>query len=339
MAKAKLDHYAGYWGYLRANPIHQLTSSRLPIDETTWSDAEPSGSSARTFTLKTLYTEPVFGEDDFEMTVELKFIGKFEKTDGAWSGKIQQVKIFDDGDLAAIVKTKGKVDLSDLYGDTYSGVIWDKIALNGLSGRLSGDNDYFKVSSGNDKIFAGAGNDYVAGYNGKDRLFGQGGDDTLVGFNDDDKLFGGAGNDDLKGLEGDDILKGGGGADIFRSEDTLGSDTWTGGRGADTFEVGYFADGGYGATVTDFSLKQGDKISLQSDSAFIFYEIDEIRYIGDAEFSGEAGVYEIRMENGIVEVDSNGGGTSDLGIKLEGHDSFAVGDTSWLLLPDGFDFA
>lgn len=339
MAKAKLVNYAGDWGYLRANPIHQLSSSRLPIDATTWTDAEPGGSSARAFTLKTTYTEPVFGEDDFTMDVDIKFVGTFKEVDGDWSGRIRQVRIYDDGDLAAVIKTKGKLDLSDVYGETYSGVIWDKAALGGLKGALSGHDDYFKASNANDKIFAGAGNDSVFGYDGNDKLFGQGGNDTLVGYDGDDMLNGGGGDDDLKGLAGDDTLKGGRGADIFRSEDTLGRDTWTGGGGADTFEVGYFDDGRFGATVTDFSLRQGDKVSLQSDSAFFFFEFDEIRYIGNAAFSGEAGDYEIRMENGIVEIDNNGDGVADLGLKLEGHDSFDVGDTSWLLLPDGFDFA
>ncbi|MDX2483615.1 MAG: hypothetical protein QNK42_08130 [Pseudodonghicola sp.] len=338
MAKAKLLHYAGDWAGLMENPVHQMTSNRLPIDATTWSDADPGGKKASTFTLETIYTEPVYGSDDFMMSVDITFTGNFSKTAYGWKGKIEQTEIFKDGDLAATIVSKGKVNLADFYGQTYSGVIWDELALNGLKGALSNDSNYFLASSGNDVIFAGNGHDHVAGYDGNDKLFGQGGNDWLVGFNGDDKLFGGNGRDDLKGLAGDDILVGGRGNDIFRSEDTLGSDTWTGGAGRDKFEVGYFDEGRFGATVTDFDRKQGDKVDLTSDQAFFFFEFDEIRYIRDAAFSGEAGDYEVRMQNGIVEVDNNGDGKADLGIMLEGMDSFG-GKLNWLILPDGFDFA
>jgi len=338
MAKAKLLNYTAGGGAGGENPIHQVTSNRLPIDDTTWSDAEPGGKKTTTFTLETIYTEPVYGADDFEMSVDITFTGTFRKTVYGWAGRIQQTDIFKDGDLAATIVSKGKVNLADFYGQTYSGVIWDELALNGLKGALSKADNFFSASSGDDVIFAGRGIDHVSGYDGNDKLFGQGGHDWLVGFNGDDKLFGGNGNDDLAGLAGDDILFGGRGRDVFRSEDTLGTDTWTGGGGKDKFEVGYFDEGRFGATVTDFNRKVGDKVDLTSDQAFFFSEFDEIRYIRSAAFSGEKGVYEVRMENGIVEIDNDGDGKAELGIKLEGMETFG-GKPNWLVLPDGFDFA
>ncbi len=338
MARAKLNNYAAGGTSLTENPIHQVTSSRLPIDATTWSDADPGGKKASKFTLETIYTEPVYGEDDFEMAVDITFTGSFKKTADGWKGKIEHTDIFKDGELAATVVSDGKVNLSDFYGQTYSGVIWDELALNGLKGSLSKADNYFAVSSRNDVIKAGAGHDYVAGYDGNDKLFGQAGHDRLVGFNGNDKLFGGNGNDDLNGITGDDILVGGRGRDIFRSEDSRGTDTWTGGAGKDKFEVGLFDEGRFGATVTDFDRSGGDKVDLTSDQAFFFFEFDEIRYIRDAEFSGEEGVYEVRMDNGIVEIDNNGDGEADLGIKLDGMDTFG-GKPGWLVLPDGYDFA
>ncbi|MDF1716076.1 MAG: hypothetical protein P1U75_05310 [Antarcticimicrobium sp.] len=337
MARAKLINYTAGGTSLTENPIHQVTSSRLPIDATTWSDADPGGKKASKFTLETIYTEPVYGEDDFEMAVDITFTGSFKKTAAGWKGKIEHTDIFKDGELAATVVSNGKVNLSDFYGQTYSGVIWDELALNGLKGSLSKADNYFNASSGNDVIKAGAGHDRVGGYDGNDKLFGQAGHDWLVGFNGDDKLFGGNGNDDLQGLAGDDVIFGGRGRDVFRAEDALGTDTWTGGAGKDKFEVGYFDEGRFGATVTDFDRKGGDKVDLTSDQAFFFFEFDEIRYIRDAAFSGEAGDYEVRMENGIVEIDNDGDGEADLGIKLEGMDTFG-GKTNWLVLPDGFDF-
>ena len=339
MAKARLLNYAGDWTYLRENPIHQLTTSRLPIDADTWAEAEPRGDKARKITLHTEYTEPVYGEDDFEMSVDIRFVGRFEKSGGDWSGAIRRVHIFDDGDLAATIRVRGNVDLDEVHGETYSGVIWNTLAMDGFRGALSHDHDYFRASSGDDVIRGRRGADTISGYDGNDKLIGKLGHDTLLGFNGDDRLIGNRGRDDLNGLAGDDILKGGRGRDTFRGEMSLGQDTWTGGGGRDLFEVGYFDEGRFGATVTDFKLRQRDKVDLRSDSAFHFYEIDEIRYIGDAEFTGEDGDYEIRMENGIVEIDNNGDGEADLGIELEGHDSFAVGRTGWLVLPDGFDFA
>lgn len=339
MAKAKLIKYVGGWASLRDNPIYEMSEGRLPIDASTWSDALPSGKHAHVITLDTVYSEPVYGHDDFTMTVSIRFIGDFTDRAVGWKGPIEYVKIFKDGALAATIKTDDKINFHAIDGETNSGIIWDKIALGGLKGQLSADNNWFNASSGNDVIHAGRGIDMVRGWDGNDRLFGDGGNDTLLGYNGNDRLYGGNGDDDMKGLAGDDRLFGGPGRDIFREEDTLGLDKWTGGKGADTFEIGYFDNGRYGATVTDFRPHGGDKVDLRSDDAFFFFEFDSVRYIGDAAFSGETGVYEVRMNNGIVEVDNNHDGDADLGIKLAGHDSFHVHNTNWLILPDGFDFA
>lgn len=337
MAKSKLAFYEGGWAYLRENPVYLLANSRLPIDAATWAKALPASGTASKIALDTTYTEAVIGGPDFTLDVRIELIGNFADN-GGWGGAVRKLKVFADGNLACVVQVNGLADLADIVGLTFSGAIWNGLMPNGLRGDLGPGNDWFDVSSGDDIVFGGKGMDVLRGGPGDDRLVGGGGRDFLRGDNGNDTLRGGAGADTLYGLAGDDVLLGGGGRDVFHTEDTLGRDTWTGGAGGDRFEIGYFAAGRYGATVTDFSRAEYDKVDLSSDPAFFFFTFTEIRYVGDAGFSATAGVYEVRMDGGIVEVDNNGDGVADLGLELAGHYSFGTGNTNWLILPDGFDF-
>lgn len=79
-------------------------------------------------------------------------------------------------------------------------------------------------------------------------------------------------------------------------------------------------------------------MDLCGDDSFIFNTYSEIRHIGDQDFSGDAGVYDARMESGLVSVDNNSDGLADREIMLGGLDSFGILSQNWLKLPDGLDF-
>ena len=155
-----------------------------------------------------------------------------------------------------------------------------------------GGNDYLYGGAGTDTLVGGAGTDYLDGGAGADALNGTNGTsyatygdattgvtvnlltpgsntgdaagdsytnihnvqgsnsaDTIVGDNAGDKLYGLVGNDSLTGGSGNDYLCGGAGAD-----------TLTGGAGADRFVYASASEGG--DTITDFSVAQGDLISI-----------------------------------------------------------------------------
>lgn len=76
-------------------------------------------------------------------------------------------------------------------------------------------------------------------------------DNSLYGGSGDNRLVGGEGNDTLSGAAGHDRLFGGAGADRL-----------TGGLGADIFVIDSAGDRD---VITDFSLTQGDRISLRSN--------------------------------------------------------------------------
>lgn len=322
---------------LNANVYNMMVYNRFEISSEAWGMTTSGKKTASQVTVKVDYSIPVYGDDDYETTVKFRFEGNFSKKDGLWTGDIQKVKIFNGVDKVGVFNTNGLPGLEDVYNYSQPGVIWQAIGLAGFNGRLTNGDNRIDLGLGNDVVKAGKGHDSVNGSAGDDRIWGDGGVDFLNGGDGNDKLFGGKGADTLYGGTGNDILLGGGGGDRFKQSDSQ-TDTWTGGRGADIFEISTIYTSVFGATVTDFKKRQGDKIDLSADSAFHFNTYDEVRYIGDSAFSGEAGVYEIRMENGFVQVDNSGDGVADGGLYLQGHDSFANLDTSWLLLPDGMEF-
>jgi hypothetical protein len=96
----------------------------------------------------------------------------------------------------------------------------------------------------------------------------------LRGSNSNDSITGGSGNDTISGIPSTDT-----------SSTNLGKgqvDILTGGSGADTFLIadsrGTFYDDGITnnqgssdyARIKDFSLTQGDKIQIRSDSQYLF---------------------------------------------------------------------
>ena len=89
-------------------------------------------------------------------------------------------------------------------------------------------------SDGDDVIFGGAGDDEIDGGMGSDTIFGGGGDDVISGGDQADSLFGGTGEDTAFGGSGDDFFSSGFTGFAF---DQSSTQDWTGGAGADTFQV------------------------------------------------------------------------------------------------------
>jgi Ca2+-binding RTX toxin-like protein len=159
----------------------------------------------------------------------------------------------------------------------------ENLSGSAFNDTLTGDanNNVLAGSSGNDVLNGGAGDDIIygdgqiapdtggAGTAGPIVLItdigvadgnpSEDGNDTLNGGNGNDKLYGGGGNDTLSGGNGNDLLVGG-----------TGSDTLTGGGGADTFAFGV-GDGT--DTITDFSAKTGDVISVSGYSSYTLTQV------------------------------------------------------------------
>jgi Ca2+-binding RTX toxin-like protein len=153
-------------------------------------------------------------------------------------------------------------------------------------------------------------------------MTGSDGANVLAGLGGDDHLYGMGGADNLRGGDGNDWIEGGAARDVM-----------SGGTGADTFA---FHDGDFaGLTgsscdqITDFSQTDGDQIRLDfvdadtttaGDQFFVFQ--------GTTAFDGPAG--ELRYEqisgNTYVEGDTNGDGTADFMIRLDGLHTLASGD-------------
>lgn len=150
----------------------------------------------------------------------------------------------------------------NIYGDTGNG-------SNG-SNFFASNNDTLYGGSGDDNLYGEAGNDILYGGIGEDALYGGSGNDKMYGQANADHLFGGSGNDLVNGGLENDYLDG---ANFSGAGNGIGSgtefDTLTGGAGADNFVLGnindvyYFGNGH--ATITDFSLVQGDVIQIKGD--------------------------------------------------------------------------
>lgn len=174
------------------------------------------------------------------------------------------------------------------------------------------------------KAANGTGNDLA------NSLRGNSASNTLNGLSGDDLLEGAGGADVLKGGRGRDTLIGGGSGDQLVGG--VNKDTLTGGAGADTF---FFGDGEVGASassadvVTDFSHAAGDRIHLRRIDADTAADGDQnFTFIGDAAFTGVAAqLHYVRAGNNtFIEGDTNGDGTADFVIRLNGLHDLVAGD-------------
>lgn len=190
---------------------------------------------------------------------------------------------FDIGKLTTLILAKDVKGITALY-----------------EGLFKGD-DYLIGSKYTDKLRGFGGDDIFLGNGGKDRLEGGGGNDTLNGGAGKDKILGGSGSDwasyntaesrvvakldvksthrieskdnkgDAKGdtyvsvenLQGsafDDTLAGDGKNN--KLDGGAGNDKLAGGNGADTFVFNSFASSTNVDKITDFSVREHDKIEL-----------------------------------------------------------------------------
>lgn len=157
--------------------------------------------------------------------------------------------------------------------------------------------------------------------------------DLLVGSSHANTLSGGRGNDALIGLGGNDKLTGGSGNDWLCGGS--GADTLTGGSGNDTFvfrsvsEIGLSA--GARDRIADFEPGR-DRIDLSAIDANGAATGHSFTPLGTKAFTGHAG--ELRWftttSDGkvatIIEGDTNGDGTADFRLTLDGKHTLTSGD-------------
>lgn len=146
-----------------------------------------------------------------------------------------------------------------------------------------GGNDTIKAGAGNDTAWGGAGNDLIYGEAGNDKLWGELGNDTVYGGagNDEiiaqfgsDKIYGESGNDNIRIISGDShwVDAGDGNDIIYAKTSTAATRTYTGGSGADFFDISTETYGSLGGghgirplgkvILADFNPSQGDVLSL-----------------------------------------------------------------------------
>jgi Ca2+-binding RTX toxin-like protein len=241
-----------------------------------------------------------------------------------------------DGRSGADVMAGGTGD--DLYYVDHSGDVVVELAGEGID-RVQARLDYTLTDNVENLTLKGAaaqsgtgnalanvlrgtlGDNTLSGLGGIDELYGSDGDDTLLGGSGADRLEGGAGRDAISGGSGDDLIVGG-----------TQKDTLTGGDGADTF---FFGAGEVGASassadiVTDFDQAEGDRIHVRQFDANTGVGGDQnFSWIGTGAFTGVAGQlhYLQAGPNTFVEGDTDGDGTADFAIRLDGLHTLAAGD-------------
>ncbi len=195
---------------------------------------------------------------------------------------------------------------------------------------LGGGDDVAVLFAGNDTAWGGAGDDTFTGGTGNDTLWGGNDADLLKGNEDNDVLNGEDGADVLKGGSGDDSINGGNGDDNIQGE--AGIDTLTGGAGADRF---VFSDGDLGGNVAsrerimDFNAAEGDQINQRNIDANVNLAGDQ-NFTKVGAFTNVAGqyVWEQHVGFGIALFDTNGDGTADLAMRVDGSTDGIAG---WIL--------
>jgi Ca2+-binding RTX toxin-like protein len=191
--------------------------------------------------------------------------------------------------------------------------------------------DRYMVDNYNDRIteVAGEGSDSVfasTSYKLADNIEKL----TLTGSSDiwgygnasDNVLTGNDGANKLYGLGGNDVIDGG-----------AGIDQAYGGTGADTF---VFADGDLGGAsqascdiIRDFSHAEADRIDLSGlDANSALSGNQAFAFLGTSAFTGSAGQlrYEESGGNTYLMGDTDGDGTADFMIRLDGSHALTSGD-------------
>ncbi|UUR08106.1 beta strand repeat-containing protein [Sphingomonas glaciei] len=201
--------------------------------------------------------------------------------------------------------------------------------LTGLSG-----NDVLDGGAGDDVVNGGAGNDILRGGDGADRLDGDFGDDQLYGGSGGDVLIDRlGGSDSLYGEEGDDrllvvdvteyeldasprtlVLDGGAGNDSLRLDavyNTRVTATLNGGEGSDTIAVDgggtVTIDAGAGDDVVKVNADWQDYLDRASYTVTLGAGSDTLSLLSSTD---------LEWSNGVVDDDSEFGGTSFQAIRV-----------------------
>ena len=224
----------------------------------------------------------------------------------------------------------GKLE-DNLYGDDGVDTILGRQGNDIIEGGqgndfLYGGYDYTPSNSGIDNIYGGSGLDTIFGGDDQDFLYGGGGADSIFGGHEDDEVDGNSGDDIVTGGDGNDKVYGGSGKDLL----TGGNDRdrlWGGGE-ADTFDFNAAGESAVGANrdiIKDFDHDEADLIDLKGIDAKSGPAGDQaFTFIGDTSFNNKAG--ELRFHNGVLSGDTNGDGSADFQIKVNGINSLSAND-------------
>ncbi|MDB9524531.1 choice-of-anchor L domain-containing protein [Oscillatoria sp. CS-180] len=235
------------------------------------------------------------------------------------------------------------------HDDTIMGLVGND-ELRGHDG-----NDFMMGGRGDDELRGGSGNDVIidnireGGTGGSDRLLGDDGDDFLVGGDGNDDLDGGAGNDIILGIEWGapafpanaeiDTMTGGTGADIFLLGD--GASTYYVGDDAasddeptgtiDDFQVLPNPD----ADITDIKIKDGPESNGSQHRAIVTdFSLEE----GDAiTLHGSASDYMLQAGDGFTHIVYTADGNSDIVGTLQGVTGLELASDAFHFFDDDAD--
>lgn len=133
-------------------------------------------------------------------------------------------------------------------------------------------------------------------------------------------------NETFKGTKGDDTFAGGFGNDTYVIKSP--GDTVTGGLGADIFQISATGTGSH-AEITDFSVSDGDAISLLLlDADPRTAARNAFTFVGAHGFSGTVGElrYAVSGGNTFIYGDTNGDRAADFTIMVDGIHTFTAAD-------------
>ena len=213
---------------------------------------------------------------------------------------------------------------------------------NNLANQITGNdaNNIINGGLGADVLTGGAGNDlyYVdnsgdnvveASGGGRDRVYTS--ISLTLGDNLEDLFARGSSAINLTGNALDNVLRGNSAANIL--DGGAGADDLKGGAGADTF---VFDDGDFGGMtpstsdrIMDFRRSDGDRIDLSAVDANSGLSGDQaFAFIGTGAFTNVAGELRYEQVNGNTYVygDTDGDGTADFMLRLDGTHSLIAGD-------------
>jgi serralysin len=150
--------------------------------------------------------------------------------------------------------------------------------------------------------------------------------ENAIGSEHADGIGGTDGKNILSGLGGNDEVHGFGGNDVI--DGGLGADFVSGGSGADRFVYRSVSDANVTSlnpfaveTIADFNSADGDRIDLS-----LVPGSDGFTFNANGGAFSARGNGEIRFVNGVVQVDTNGNGTADMFIHMQGVTSMSNTD-------------